>query len=690
MELAGVNAPVDVCAPESFVKKAAAMRAKYHLPDFTGKSEWTITPDAVASHPSNRNGVRMNGQRCEELFLQVFRKFDYAEACHGAVCIDKRDDRSALVRFHSSQIGDPHIACLPVDTLRFASLGSSHINQVLRNAVGGAVVRSCPDATDAAACLSLALITPRDSALAEACRVGLRWEVLASKLEEEQPDGVLCIQAALNDPAHAAMLVHEMQIVKQLADVCTKESDVAGEVRLETIRAQLMSEGLPCASSNSFLPLLQFVVEQGGNRQHGFVQPLVEFHQLFVNPRVRRLRETHFRVVCSLPSPRLRLALLKAAYGCPVSGLRDGWIDYFGSQHVTKIMTKHAKAFALADKLAARFHVDYASAGAWKDDGSVRLLHALDIEFGRILLCKEGYQGTAEEIAATAGVFDARLREALPAALAAKLGHPLPVAAVPRGKSSKRVELNPTLAEFTVDGNLVPKQIVEEEVESSVIAWSHDLNGCGAAAAVHSRVLMALSILASEVALPGGSDLETTQANKITSVRALCHFAGGTLILLPQVPSINQIASECSHPHRVAVSVGAHKCYLLPCWKPAWPHPFWASRRMRDMDLCNAVLLPIKDSVVHSIAIPAQAHPTSQRYVTTETVCLPMLVNVKDISAGEEIILHVPQEEALAEQHPERGVRKSNRNKGGKRERTWLDKLKRPDSSQRRRTSDGE
>ncbi len=61
--------------------------------------------------------------------------------------------------------------------------------------------------------------------------------------------------------------------------------------------------------------------------------------------------------------------------------------------------------FALVDKLAARFHVDYASAGAWKHDGSVRLLHALDIEFGRILLCKEGYQGTAEEIAATAGAF---------------------------------------------------------------------------------------------------------------------------------------------------------------------------------------------------------------------------------------------------------------------------------------------
>ena len=65
MELAGVNSLVDVCAPESFVKKAVAMRAKFHLPDFTGKSEWTITPDVVASHLSNSNGVRMTGQRCE-------------------------------------------------------------------------------------------------------------------------------------------------------------------------------------------------------------------------------------------------------------------------------------------------------------------------------------------------------------------------------------------------------------------------------------------------------------------------------------------------------------------------------------------------------------------------------------------------------------------------------------------------
>ena len=88
-----------------------------------------------------------------------------------------------------------------------------------------------------------------------------------------------------------------------------------------------------------------------------------------------------------------------------VQALRDGWIDYFGPQHVTNIITQHANAFALAEKLVARFHVDYASAGAWKDHGRVRLLHAFNIELGRILLCTEGCKITAVYIAATAGLF---------------------------------------------------------------------------------------------------------------------------------------------------------------------------------------------------------------------------------------------------------------------------------------------
>ena len=69
----------------TFVKRAVALRAKYPLRDFTGSAARRLLPAVVAAHPSNRNGVRINGVRCDELFRHVFRKFYFEEASHGAV-----------------------------------------------------------------------------------------------------------------------------------------------------------------------------------------------------------------------------------------------------------------------------------------------------------------------------------------------------------------------------------------------------------------------------------------------------------------------------------------------------------------------------------------------------------------------------------------------------------------------------
>ena len=81
----------------------------------------------------------------------------------------------------------------------------------------------------------------------------------------------------------------------------------------------------------SFVVLLNFVIAQGAAGEYGFVERLVEFHELLVNPRIRRLRERHFRLVCTVPSPIPHVLLLKVAYACPPQQARDGWIDYFGN-----------------------------------------------------------------------------------------------------------------------------------------------------------------------------------------------------------------------------------------------------------------------------------------------------------------------------------------------------------------------
>ena len=72
------------------------------------------------------------------------------------------------------------------------------------------------------------------------------------------------------------------------------ENNAAGELHLEYVRSRLLSEEFPGIDSPGLLVLLRFVIEQGAGGEHEFVQPLVEFYQLLVNPRARRLRETHF------------------------------------------------------------------------------------------------------------------------------------------------------------------------------------------------------------------------------------------------------------------------------------------------------------------------------------------------------------------------------------------------------------
>ena len=76
-----------------------------------------------------------------------------------------------------------------------------------------------------------------------------------------------------------------MQIIKHMSRVCMSERNAAGEVLLDSVRSRLFAEGFHGADSPGFLALLRFVIEQGAGGEHAFVQPLVDFHQLFVNPR---------------------------------------------------------------------------------------------------------------------------------------------------------------------------------------------------------------------------------------------------------------------------------------------------------------------------------------------------------------------------------------------------------------------
>ena len=273
-------------------------------------------------------------------------------------------------------------------SMPYATVGSGHINQVLRNILGSALADSVVDAVDADGRINRRLVAAHDPGMAAACDRGLRWEILSWKMEVEERDAVLCVQAALNDVGTSFMLHHEMQSILHLAKLCQAEADAAGRVSLDSVRARLLAGGSALADSPSFLPLVHFVLEQGGCGDKGFIDPLVAFHEKFVNANVRRLRDHHFRAVCLLSQPLLRSALLKAAFGCPAEKIRDGFIDYFTAHAIEKLRAKLGAAGLLdrANDLLRRFHLEYRAAGAYTalspGDVAVRL-GRLDMELGR-------------------------------------------------------------------------------------------------------------------------------------------------------------------------------------------------------------------------------------------------------------------------------------------------------------------
>ena len=166
-------------------------------------------------------------------------------ASHGAVCVELVSSDDSVRAWHRAAPVDERMAVLPLDCIQHASIGSSHMNQVLRNAIGRAVAANCSQATDAEGRLCLQRVEAHDSVLAEVCKYGLCWEVLSHTLQIEEPGGVLCIRTTLNDPANAMMVMHEMQIIKHLARVCMLESSTAGHIIRESVRARLVAEGFP-------------------------------------------------------------------------------------------------------------------------------------------------------------------------------------------------------------------------------------------------------------------------------------------------------------------------------------------------------------------------------------------------------------------------------------------------------------
>ena len=687
---AGGSAPL-----VSNIKKAAAFRVKYRVQLSGSDDRVFIHPRFVVPHPCNRGGVGVNGDRCDELLGVVFKHWNDDEANHGAVCIQEKPGQTRFYKYNLAKTqGDAKLAKMTDDLLAYGSVGSSHINQVLRNVNGSALAESAPDAVRDNKTLCVNLVGAHDPAMKVACGRGLRWEVLSYKLEEEEPDGVSVIVAALNEVSLAQMADHEMQHIRTLAEFCKTEANTAGQVCLDAIRTRLRaSGGAALADSLGMLSLFQFVVEQGGAAANGFVEPLVEFHEKFVNPKVRRLREYHFRLVCGLPHPLPRLALLAAAYGQKKEKIRDGWIDYFGPLQITEIMKEPNRAsLELANDILVCFHGTYASKGAYAemDNGDrVVLLGRLDMDVGRCLLVRDGFSLDAKSLNAVAFKHDTNIRALVGSdpAVIAKLPppwpNPNPTDAAHDGKASCAGGLDkailPQVIEYDGNGKAQNKQ---SEVSREAAVKDVDMTGETTSAEVQSEIdksslFWALHKVHSMFAVQSKDTFRVQQEGTKCSfkVHAKTALAVGSFFMAPLVPSMQSIGCDSSHPHRVQTELSGPKgkfcispCIrpptdkLSPCIRPVelWMVPFWLVRRSGNRDECNVEMTKVSLDLVLLAAASAKPFKLeADRMMGDARFMIPVLSNHVAIKEKDEIVLFWTKLDA-------------NKDKN-KRVRTWLD-----------------
>ena len=674
----------------SVIKRAAALRAKYRIHD----NPQAVIPSLVAQHPKNRHGMAINGQRVDELLRQVLGHFDDEEASFGAVAVEENPKQSVIRDYNQlKQAGDLALAGVSDAPIPYGSVGASTINQVLRNIAFGASTELAPEIADSSGKLSLSMCSLFDSALAEACSRGLRWEILSYKIAEEE-DGIDCVQAGLNERAAAQMMQHEMQSIRQLAKFCSAEANAANEVSLGQVRAKLAAVGAAAlAESPGFIHLFRFVLEQGGAVKDSVLEPLFEYHEKFVNPRIRRLREHHFKDVIAVDEPWLRLALIQAAYGMKREKIRDSWIDYFGPSHMSQIMKKDkADARELAGNIMKTFHCKYTVASAYEhlpEGQRTMFLGRLGIAIGRVLLGKEGKTFSISELEDVASAFEQDLRKNMPPAVSESLGKPMgkargidkPAALAAGTAPSAKKELAPVLIRFDPTGNAKNTQQADAaaladpeatQVQITDVMQHMDLDNDRRRCTLWSNLLLAHEMF--------GKDREPEQVvimgdpTRPSSLKVYARkvLPAGTLLLLPLVTNMQSICTDSHHPDRVATQVcllDGRALYIAPCvrlpkaMRPAlagsskglasqkdcqskdWVAPLWHIRREEERSKCNCAMTDLSVTMITTIGAGGDdLNLAEPRVVSDMEQQVPVCTNFAALAAGQELVLFKEQQ----------------------------------------------
>ncbi|MCP4243426.1 MAG: hypothetical protein GY772_22970 [bacterium] len=227
------------------------------------------------------------------------------------------------------------------------------------------------------------------------------------------------------------------------------------------------------ARSPHFADLFRFVVDLGAS-SGPFLQDLRDFHEKWVDPKVRRVRLSVFGLLCEVPlaNPFLKIAGLKWLYSCPARYVRDTYCEGLTLRDIraTFAVAENADGVVLAEKVLRYFHVACRDVLAKETPTErVRFLGNVDREVFAAVLghapVEEGRDGTlprCEAVARAGTAFWDRLKQR-------GRGARLPLLTwqsvrVPSSTSAAAGPLRPRVIEYDAEGRPLSQQDVDVQV----------------------------------------------------------------------------------------------------------------------------------------------------------------------------------------------------------------------------------
>jgi len=284
--------------------------------------------------------------------------FDAEESDSGGIVVEARPGSRAVHDFNREACdADPFHATVVTGCIAYGSLSHSRLHQVLRNIRGGGYC-IVPEVSESGK-YSLAKLRSVDPPFARAAETGLLWEILSSAIEDEEPDGCAIIQAAMNAKKSMFLMRHEMQALAALVHYTAASAVAERALSLDAVRQKLIATCPEFAGDPNFLELYRFVIDLGSGAA-SFLPDLRSFHELFVDPKVRRIRLIDFAAVNQFPAemPYLKVAGIKYAYACEARFVRHGFCKALSAKGIRDALsTAGLKALAGdADWLLDFFH----------------------------------------------------------------------------------------------------------------------------------------------------------------------------------------------------------------------------------------------------------------------------------------------------------------------------------------------